>query len=363
MPHEPVFCRDGVLRLCEGVWDRRTEEHHHVLLPVTGLERVLERPVFLSLLHRSFELEEGITVRELMNNLSPWASLVSPLSGIDFPAFFAEAHAPEPDGQRVDDVERVDMRWRADVSAVPAYDDPPGVTGLDAILRRIPGSRSYTLVENPPLITDEVILEGGWDAVGVYREPRPAYDGAPPTVEHGSLLGAPLSCWAHLPVTVSRSGEIHDRTPGSPHLTDRGGVLRPVGKPVGRSATTAGQPRMRRLAVPGPTLFDGILIALLRPMGFFGPPAARDQVVSDMHESAAELERQTDEDRAAKDAGPEAVARLEERIRAEEAARRAEEDAAGDVRFDEASLSVLDLARDIERLMPGSVRMPTAVLG
>lgn len=109
------------------------------------------------------------------------------------------------------------------------------------------------------------------------------------------------------------------------------------------------------MTVRAPTLFDGMLIALLRPIGLFGPPEARAQAVADIRDSATDLDRQRDEDRAARAAGPNAVAHLEQRILAEEATRRAESRAAG---FDEGGLEALDLARCIDRVMPGLVRMP-----
>lgn len=344
MLHEPVFCRDGVLRLHRAARDHQTGADYPLLLPVVGVERVLNLPQLLSLLYRGFEFEEGLTMRELMDNLEPWASLVSQLSGIDFPAFLAEAHLPAPEGQRIDDVDRVEIRWRAELSAMSAYDEPPGAHGVDDFLRRIPGSRAYTLIKRPPLVTDQLEYEGGWDAVGVYRELQPAYEGAPPTIEDCSFLGTSLSCWAHLPVTVSLSGEIHDRTPGSPHLTDRGGVLR-------SGAAPDREARKRRMTVTGPTLFDGVVMALLHPIGFFGPPAAREHAVASIRDAAAEIDRQRKEDSAAREADPDAVAALEH-------CSLAEENDGSAVGFDERSLAALDLARRVDRLMPGLVRTP-----
>lgn len=348
MTANPIFCRDGVLRLRHHAHDARTGADYPLLLPVEGIERVRRKPLFLGLLNRCVALEDGITVLEVMANLRPWASTVSQLAETDLLAFLAEAHAPAR-GTPDEAIVAIEIRWVGEISVEYRYADDGG-DPFDR-MRRIPGSRSYEFLPGERLGAKGLRFQACWEALGRYGTPQRLHEDSERLEEHCSLLGYPANLWAHLPVTIVPDGELADLTDRERDLGKRAGLFRP--QAVGYTRLPS-WPELH-LSLHEPSLFDAVILGLIRPMGFFGSPEDRDAVIDDIRQDAASLDRARQEEQSARAAGPDAVADLERRIQAEEEARKR------DRGFAESSLEAIEMAHRIEALRPGWVQAPNGI--
>lgn len=93
------FCRDGILRKSEHIVDADTGRSVSCLLPVKAIEKH-EPGFFLKLLNATVRFEPGLTVREFFLNLEPWATLMTGIACMNFPAFVKAAKrsvVPHPD--------------------------------------------------------------------------------------------------------------------------------------------------------------------------------------------------------------------------------------------------------------------------
>jgi hypothetical protein len=267
-----VFCRDGVLRIRD--WHRGTQAS--VLLPVRTLERT-RRNLFLKQITDGVELEAGLTVRELFENLAPWADLMEGLAGMDFDAFLAEARLP-PSPNR--DFDRVEISYSIFVN--------PAVQVREPFRADRPGR------------TDRLEMEEGWDYLGILKEPvieGEGEDWAHPV--HGySLEFVPLEQWAHLPVVIAGKARITDSSCGSPdpvpavpllnpdhpmaHVKGEPGP-RPAGRKAGTGIVEAD------VAAPCPTFIAAIVRGFLYEVGFHYSPCSRDQKRSELAEMVREV--------------------------------------------------------------------------
>lgn len=157
-----MFCRDGVLRLRQGVYDRAERRHYPILLPFTEMEDRWPG-MFLSLLDASLELEDGLDVREALLNLAPWSVEVSAITNCRFDLFLNEVRKPLTEDHFAD-LDTLGFVYHQEIAAEPDFDG-----GFEDTLTRIPGSRMYEMRQRKPRITDRIELGGAWHCAG-YRK-------------------------------------------------------------------------------------------------------------------------------------------------------------------------------------------------
>lgn len=200
-----MFCRDGVLRLRQGVYDRAERRHYPILLPLTEIE---ERwpGMFLSLLDASLELEDGLDVREALLNLAPWSVEVSAITNCGFDLFLDEVRKPLTEDHFAD-LDTLGVVYHQEITAEPHFDGDS-----EDMFKRIPGSRMYEMRERKPLITDRLELGGAWHCGGYRKGTGDFFDNR----DNGfSLNLSPLTKWHHLKLKVVDHTWLHDRTVGS----------------------------------------------------------------------------------------------------------------------------------------------------
>jgi hypothetical protein len=267
-----VFCRDGVLRIAE----RHRGTRSSVLLPVRTLE-LTRRNVFLKQITYGVELEDGLTVRELFENLAPWADVMEGLACMDFEAFLGEARLPPSPDHSLD---RIEISYSLAVDAVPEFEAPSS--------RRFLAGR--------PVRTDRLELEGGWDYLGMLKTPVTEGEGETwqHTIHGYSLDYTPLEQWSHLPVVISRKARITDTTWRSPHHSAAVPLLNPAHPGVhgrGQSADTALAAGGVAVAVveadaesPCPDFMGAIVRGFLYEIGFHYSPCARDDKENELEQ-------------------------------------------------------------------------------
>lgn len=261
-----IFSRDGVLRMRFSAYDRVSKERLGRLVPLRAWEAGVDEHAFLKALHSAISFEDGLTVGEMMDNLAPWAEMMTGVACMDFPAFLEEARRG---GKQVEDISRIELRYYASLEAVPRFERIKPKDREDG------GDFFSSLGIGRPMRTDRVSIESRWDYSAVLTEKgREAYDGS----ESVSLSFTPVSEYAHLPLIINRRGSFHDQAPyGSEYIGTSLPLLNPdhpLTEEVKGSRVSA-----RRLPIdaPSPNLFDTLVRGLLWEMGFDYSPAQRDK--------------------------------------------------------------------------------------
>lgn len=350
-----MFCRDGVLRLRQGVCDRAERRHYPILLPLTEME---ERwpGMFLSLLDASLELEEGLDVREALLNLAPWSVQVSAITNCRFDLFLDEVRKPLTKDY-FSDLDTLGIVYHQEITAKPDFDG-----GFDDMLTRIPGSRMYAMRERRPLITDRLELGGAWHCGGYHKGTGDFFDNR----DNGfSLHLSPLTKWHHLKLKVIDHTWLHDRTVGSDHLAHGYGLFSRDNPMVEDMASDEGRVYARRVKVQAPevTLQSVILKGLVWEIGFHGSPEETAGISADIDAQVRECEK----DRKLRDSlrgtdgevDPAALATAEAEIEAELALEEAREEARLRAKpFDDGDLRTLEIARAVMSKAPNLIRAP-----
>lgn len=258
-----IFSRDGVLRLRFFAHDRLGSEHISRLIPLRAWEAAVDERILLKSLNSDIVLEEGITVGEMMENLSPWADLMTGIGCMDFPAFLEESRRG---GDKVKDIDRVEIRYTASIEAVPRFERR----------KPVPDSKDfrYHMGIGKPMRTDRVSLEARWDCAALLTEEGKAEYGGEESV---SLSFTPVSEYAHLPLVISREGTLYDQAPyGAEYLGTSLPLLSPDHPLTHEVKGTRVRAMRMPITAPSPTLFDTLVMGFLWEMGFDYSPAQRD---------------------------------------------------------------------------------------
>ncbi len=350
-----MFCRDGILRLRRGVYDRAERKHYPILLPLAEMEE--RHPgMFLSLLGATLELEDGLDVRETLLNLAPWVTEVSAITSCRFDLFLDEAQKPLAD-EHFNDLDTIGFVYQHEIDAEPSFE-----RDSTDMFQRIPGSRNYELREAKPMVTERFNLNGNWHCRGYKKGTEDFFD----NTDNGFALDlSPLNKWHHLKLKVIDHYWLYDRTVGSDHLTHRDGLLTSANPMVEDVASAAGHVVARRIKVqaPAPTLHSLILGCLVWEIGFHGSPEETAEVSADLGDRV----RECDEDRALRDSllgadgevDPDALARTDAEIEAELAAEKAREEAEHLAHpYEDKDIKTLEFAREAMTKNPDLVRAP-----
>lgn len=261
-----IFSRDGVLRMRFSAYDRVSKKRLGRLVPLRAWEAGVDEHAFLKSLHSAISFEDGLSVGEMMENLAPWAEMMTGVACMDFPAFLEEARRG---GKRVEDIDRIELRYHAAIEAVPRFERIKPE-------ERDPDKRDFRSVLGlgRPMRTDRVVIEERWDYSAVLTEEgRAQYEGS----DSVSLSFTPVSEYAHLPLIINRRGVLHDQAPiGADYLGTRLPLLNPA-HPLTEEVERSRLGTLRLpIDAPEPTLFDTLVRGLLWEMGFDYSPAQRD---------------------------------------------------------------------------------------
>lgn len=344
-----LFCRDGILRLRTGVFDRAERKRYPIFLPLTEMEDRVPG-MFLSLLDAGIELEEGLDVREALLNLAPWSKQVSAICNCPFDLILEEARKPLAQNY-CEHLDTLAFRYMAEISAEPKFEHEGDD---DELFERIPGSRHYRMRDSRPLVTDRLeIGTGRWDCAGFKPGTEDWFEHAEDNGYSMSL--SPLTRWHHLKLKVIDHFWLMDRSVGSDFLSHKGGLL-VAGHPLGEDVMHDGRIVARRVRVqaPHPKLHSVVLMGLVWKIGFHGSPPQTAEIATELRDQLDEL------DQAGEGSDdPVKLAETEARIAAELAEEEARKEAEHRANpFDEDDLRTLEIARAVAQRDPKLVRAP-----
>ena len=332
------FSRDGVLRRSFYAKDPVSGEVVSCLMPLSAWESAVDPRAFLKSLHSGIGFEEGLTVAELLENLAPWADIMTGVACMDFPAFLAEARLPQHKG--LEEVSHIALRYIASIQPVARFD----MSGM-GMREQADGARAFHI--GKPVKSGKLRIEAGWsNHAMLHEEHRAAYQGETAV----SLSFSPLSEWAHVPIIIETAALLYDETaiPSSAvYMGTRKALTRTDHPNVAGRKSGNGRTRANEIAIeiPMPTLFTTVIEGFLWDLGFDYSPVQRDQTSSELSAQVAELTAGLSENVGLCGLADAGLARSELRARAHHAADMA--------RYQLARQSSLDLGlRIIPRVAP-----------
>lgn len=280
--HHLIFCRDGVLRRSFVSREPGTDLVISRHLPLRAWELAVEPMAFLGSLDSRIAFEEGLTVLELMENLSPWAETMTGVASMDFPAFLEEARLSTGTGHP--ELEKVSLRYEAVIGAMPKYEHGP---------RRVRKENgSFTLLAGKSLISGKLTVNAGWACNALLKpEIRSRYDGA----ESLSLTLSPMSGWAQLPISIETDGYILDETAmksAQRFLGSDLSIMREDHPMMSLTAPQEGRGALSRypLNPPPPRLYDTVVKGFLAGAGFPYSPMQRESTVETLKQRVEDME-------------------------------------------------------------------------
>lgn len=335
------FCRDGVLRINKSVYNRFEKKHYSMMIPLIEMEKRYPGK-FLSVLENSFELEDGIDVKEVLLNLEPWTTEVSAICHCNFKLFLDEV---KKSSSEQEDLETIAFTYIQSVKAEPDFDH----SLFEDLFERIPGSRMSVMKEMTPIITDRIEIERGyWHCCGFTKGTEDFLDYDNNNNGYGMSL-SPLSKWHHMKVKVVDHYWLYDETPESDYLTFKDGFINSSFPGIVENRNDQGQLYNRRIKImaPEPTLLGVILKGLVWDIGFHGSP---DEIAA-FSDSLKESMDECDADRVLQDIienDPVQLEEIEAQIAAEIAKEKVEEMAKYEANpYDENDLYYLGMIKEI----------------
>jgi hypothetical protein len=186
-----IFCRDGILR----VRIPSRIDRHNLDLPGKTVA-VTERGQFLGQLNECFELEDGITLREIFENLSPWKTEITAISQIDMSLI--KARLQNCSRAAIQKFSHLEIASQFLIQEVPGYSE----------------ASSGRLMLASREITDQISIAQIWNLVGALRQEEISYSGTPfeRVVTFYQLDDWNLEDLADLPVKLAETAEINDNT-------------------------------------------------------------------------------------------------------------------------------------------------------
>lgn len=277
------FCKDGILRRSFSGYDARAKKHHSYRVPMQVYINCVDPDGFLKSLHSIIVFEDALTVGEMMENLAPWADIMTGVACLDFPAFLEEIR--QTPAEMTEIIDRISLTYTSTMSAVPKFDrsdiiDKKGVFNIGR-----------------PVVTDLLSLESGWSMDPYLKEEEIQNYGGSKTV---SLSFTPMSEWKHIPINVATEASFHDETAGKhtqSYLKRKMSVTKAthplVGKTIGRSGTVFRHDIP--IAAPAPTFFDALICGFFWDVGFHYSPVVRDATATDLKERVEEIDQRLKE--------------------------------------------------------------------
>lgn len=274
------FCRDGVLRLKQWVYDPASRTGRTVLLPLDILCD-LDPHRFAKHLTYEISFEAGLTVRDLFLNLKPWSHELEGIACMAFSEFVAEVEKPlDPEPETA--VSHVELFPTLQITAQPDFEPeaPPHPAGPDGLRESVlPAAK----------ITDRIEIEFGWDYHALYREPQVERFGPGDTDCHTSTSRSldfdPLTRWHHLPIRLSDRMVLSDETAGlaGDFLSVKTPLLNP-GHPWVTAVRSPDGSRLYRheitLAAPVPTFMTTLVRGFFWSVGFHYSPAGQREAAA-----------------------------------------------------------------------------------
>jgi hypothetical protein len=287
-----LFCRDGVLRARDGIYDRAAKRHYPLLLPVTEL---YGEAGILPVLNATVEFEDGIDVRETLLNLEPFAEQVSRICHCRFDRFLAEVRKPIDLENRREALAEFAFTHFLTVGAVPEFERDGEGSFADTMFERVPGSRLYSMREVKHVVTDRLDLEQRWSGAAYKAGTVDLYDAGEDNGYSTHL--SRLSTWHDLKIRVADKSILVDETVSSDFLSHEEGLFDAT-HPMAKETTNADGSRVFRRTVmvdaPHPTLHSLVLMCLVWDIGFHGDPEETSAFAESLSEKAAEADRQMD---------------------------------------------------------------------
>jgi hypothetical protein len=274
------FHRDGVLRVRHGIRNRATGEIMRILVPAIA-SASNDHLWILGHLDALVELEDDISIRELVANLEPFRHVLWRMAPT-FPGPLDMA-PPMPDGaDALQDLAGILLRHELTVRQDCDMDGP--------LTKRIPGTWTYEVCR-PTATGDKWLSVDGWQAYTISQE-----------YGEEQLGGIPFGILADLPVRLETATVIREES------------------------SEPGEASIRRnVRAPLPTLKDTIIDGLISRMNWSfaemtdeGPrPLSQGELKESLADSIRNHDQHAMESAAAAAAGPEAVDALERRIQQE----------------------------------------------
>lgn len=267
-----LFCRDGILRetiFKRDLVDGKFGDGYYYDIPLTTMETILSNR-FLSHLSSCVEFEPGLTLREFMSNLMPWAELVQAITKTDITKYFA---AMSPPSKQIYD--RLIIRTVIEFSAITKIEP------VDAEIEAYADTCGYWVLGNP-IITDKY-------QTGIHVE---CYGQKNDVNDRFSCMMVPVSQIADVPLVIG-DAIVTDRNERSNHLTNPS-VINPSNPLVNVYKGTDGKSLYGIHASHTPSMID-LLTGIISGIGFHGDPEDTELVRDDIETSLKECMEHRDD--------------------------------------------------------------------
>lgn len=282
-----IFCRDGVLRRHFHAYDRVEKARIITQIPLLAWQNAVDDNAFLKSLGSEICFEDGLTVGEMMRNLSPWADVMTGVACMDFPAFLEECANPY---EGTGELSRIELTYTANLKSVPKFG--PVEKRFE---KKENGLFSFNI--GKPMFTGKLEMETGWDYRAMLTEEgKAAYDGA----EHVSLSFSPVSEYQHVPLHILTEAVLYDETSYGFDNRKFLGTSKAVTRTDHPNVKTEqiGTSRKSRhyvpIEAPTPKFYETLVCGFLWDMGFSYSPvqrdAQRDEIIASKEEVDALLE-------------------------------------------------------------------------
>lgn len=275
-----VFCKDHILRYKVWQYDNENKRGRYLLLPFRSYEKYFE-DAFYKRLRDNFELQEGITVKDLFLNLEPWANAMEGIACMDFQAFCDEAKKePEPD----EDLDYLVIKAHITFSVVPEYERHHGESMKDLFFN------------SKAVVTNRFDMEQVWgSSVMLKKEAVKKYDS-----ESISCDYSPLSEWGHCPVYIDRTAKVMDTSLVSRkigHSSFDEPLLNPKHPLVSGIEGYDGKVNAHQFPIEvTPTFYETLVNGCFWEWGFHYSPVGRDMSREDIQKSLNEVSEIIEED-------------------------------------------------------------------
>ena len=269
-----VFCRDGVLRIKEWLYDSSKKEGKYVQLPLY-ITQQLDTFKFLKYLGSYVVFEEGLTVKEFFLNLKPWKDIMEGIACMDFDAFIQEVERPA--GTLIENISHIEICSFVTFNPVAKFEND-----LADLFEKEENGKYYTLKPSIPSITNKVEMEVTWGYTAklIVPEGDVGYE-----YDSVSLDYTPINEWAHIPMKIS-STVFTERTANSDYMDNKESIFN-VNHPL---LTTSNNCNTVSLEADYPTFYNSIVKGFLWEIGFHYSPISRNKFAADIKDGMDEIE-------------------------------------------------------------------------
>ena len=290
------FCRDGILRRSMATRTGNNRSWTVSRLAVRAWEASVDENIFLKSLHDPVVFEAGLTVGELFTNLEPWATTMTGVACMDFPAFLSEIQQePKPNRK----ISEIILALDVSIKPVPKFErsdidrnDIDGITDKNRDKAKKKDSLLIPYKSPRRKKTGLLYMDYIWSMTAMLH---PEYRDENNGEASISLSLTELFKWQHVPIKFKPHAEFHDGTAyrkDAVFLGTRKSLTKSDHQNVRKILFDDGQVMEHCIEIesPQPTFFDAVICGFLGEIAFYYSPAQRDQTWNKVIESIKKID-------------------------------------------------------------------------